>query len=228
MTDIDHRTRNRALSRGRNMLFVRTILLNAICYFGAGYAALGNAYEIAPIPLDGWIGFNVYAVYPYFSFFVMIWLSLVSAKDDRRAHELSVLIPMSAFLAAPVYLAFPMFVAASPVVVSEVDWMTQVIYSAMKSDTTLTYMPSLHGAITAICVAYLCRGASNSAKFAFLAWGIAIYWSAISLRQHLSLDIVVGMVFGLAILTVRRRLLAACSAVGIKCPPDRAQMRTPA
>lgn len=203
--------------KSRHIIFFKTIALNSIFYFGTGYLPFLNPREISPVTLDGLIGFSPYGVYPYFSFFFMIWLAIATARS-KDALELAKIIPATAFLAAIMYVVFPMQVSSAPFDVAAADPLTELIYFLMRADRSLTYMPSLHGAITVICVCYLGKRRSRAIKVGLVMWGLSIYWSAISLRQHLSADIFVGMLFGIATMMSRHLIFKAIEWIDWQLP----------
>jgi len=208
----------------RTLLFLRTLALNTVFYAGIGYLPFLVPTPVTPILLDDYIGFQPFAVYPYLSFFFMIWYAIASAERQEEAEDIAIIIPSTAFLASLIFLTFPMHVIAPPFDMSGSDTVTRLLYDLMKADTSLTYLPSLHGAISAICVYYLSKGKSLPMQAFFWVWGLCICWSAISLRQHLSVDILAGVAFGVLTLwgrglilrVVRNRLVPLLDGVRLR------------
>lgn len=191
----------------RHGVFLRTLLLNGIFYSSVGFLPWLNPYVIQENSIDKIIGFYSSAIYLYISFFFYIYLSFLITKKEE-VMELSILIPVSAFLASILYYIFPTTIIGVNQVFTS-DIVTNFLYSIMnKNDTHMNCLPSLHGAISVICGYYLIKNSkSYLIKLCYVVWGLAICWSAIAIRQHLSLDIITGMLYGSVILVFKNGII---------------------
>lgn len=191
----------------RHLLFIRTLLLNGVFYGGVGFLPWLKPYVIQENIVDKTIGFHSNSIYLYISFFFYIYLSFLIVKKEQ-AIQLSILIPASAFFASVFYYFFPTtIVGVSQVFTSDV--VTDFLYKIMNShDTHNNCLPSLHGAISVICGYYLIKNSkSYLIKLCYVVWGLAICWSAIAIRQHLSVDIIAGIIYGSVILCVKNGII---------------------
>lgn len=201
----------------RHLLFVKTLLLNGIFYGGVGFLPWLNPYVIHENFVDKIIGFHSYSIYLYISFFFYIYLSFLIVKKEQ-AIQLSILIPVSAFFASVFYYFFPTtIVGVNQVFISDI--VTDFLYKIMNSnDTHNNCLPSLHGAISVICVYYLIKNSqSYLIKLCYVVWALAICWSAIAIRQHLSVDIIAGIIYGIVILSFKNVIIKYVNFLIDKC-----------
>lgn len=210
----------------RHFEFIRTLVINGLFYGGVGFLPWLQPYLIQENILDKWIGFHIYSIYVYISFFFLIWYCFMrfSAKE---VSELSIIIPISAFFAAIFYLICPTtIVGVSQILDIEIsDKLTHFLYYLLnKNDTHMNCLPSLHGAITVMCLDYLLRTKDIFLmKLLYIIWSISICWSAIAIRQHLSLDIILGMVYGFMILCFKSAIMNTVNDLFNKLKNDKIQ-----
>lgn len=197
----------------RHLIFIRTLLLNGIFYGSVGFLPWLQPHLIEENSIDKLIGFHPYSIYLYLSFFFLIWHSIIQVKEDK-ATELSILIPISAFFAALFYLMVPTTITGVNQIF-DTDLITHLAYKIINTnDTHMNCLPSLHGAITVICVYYLInQNITKLYKSIYLLWGLAICWSAIAIRQHLSLDIITGMLYGVMILLLKDVIISSINKI---------------
>lgn len=201
----------------RHVVFIRTLLLNGIFYGSVGFLPWLTPYVIQENSLDTLIGFHSRSIYLYISFFFYIYLSFLVTKREQ-AYELSILIPVSAFFASIFYYLFPTtIVGVNQIFTSDV--VTSLLYKIMKTnDTHTNCLPSLHGTISVICAYYLLNNTrSYVTKLLYIVWGLAICWSAIAIRQHLSLDIIAGILYGVVILSLKNVIITKIESLIVKC-----------
>lgn len=200
----------------RHLLFIRTLLLNGIFYGSVGFLPWLTPYVIQENSLDKLISFHSRSIYLYLSFFFYIYLSFLVTKKEQ-AFELSILIPVSAFFASIFYYFFPTTIVGVNQVFTS-DIVTDLLYKIMNTnDTHTNCLPSLHGAISVICCYYLLSNTKlYLAKLFYIVWGLAICWSAIAVRQHLSLDIITGMLYGIVILSLKNVIIKIVEKMIVK------------
>lgn len=196
-----------------HLIFLRTLILNGIFYGSVGFLPWLSPFVIEEMTLDKWIGFHPYSIYLYFSFFVLIWHSFIKL-DNKSVKEIAILIPFSALFAAIFYIVFPTTIIGVNQTINSDLFTSNLYYLLNKNDTHMNCLPSLHGAITVICMYYLLK---NDTRFwlrlTYSIWGIAICWSAIAIRQHLSLDIILGMIYGGFILSLKSGIIKVSETI---------------
>lgn len=169
-----------------------------------GWGSVGLAYGLASIvmgaptvlpitPLDRMIPFSASAVWIYLSFFVLIpttYLYVDAARLGwlRRSMQLAAMISGAVFLLWPTTLIYPV-VHGTGASVTLLRWLTA-------ADSPQNCLPSLHGALTLLCVWALCDRRQPWRSAAALAAGLAIGVSIIALRRHLSIDLGAGIAVG--------------------------------
>jgi hypothetical protein len=157
---------------------------------------LGSFHLVPPhvlreCALDKVIGFHPDAVWPYLSFFLM-QASAFCFIPARYRVSLAKAFLFCASFALAVFLAYP----------------TTLLQPAMSSasaglsvirliDTPSNCLPSLHAALSILSCAALSVDAPKRRKVLSALWTVAICWSAIATRQHLTIDISAGALLGL-------------------------------
>jgi membrane-associated phospholipid phosphatase len=178
--------------------WVIVLSLNSLFYFSSG-AFSGAAHLVPQTFIDNAITYEPLALWPYLSFFGLILLAFLKAP----AHKLNALmaaIVCSSFIGANIFYLYP----------------TTIVYPAVSEhgllialrllDTPKNCLPSLHGAITYICVVSLFN--KNAWNIFLLIWGLLICWSAVAVKQHAFIDIVAGIVLGMVVLQLINRVFA--------------------
>ena len=182
---------------------VRSRLLHLL----AGWGSVGLVYfssdllqgQGALLPetaIDRAIAYNDGAIWLYLSFFVLIPYAYLVA-DAARVRWLARAMALSALACGVVFLLYPTTLAYPPVGEGSA-WSTQALRMLQAADSTQNCLPSLHGALTLLCVWALCdrRHLLRSALAALL--GISICYAIIALRRHVSIDLAAGLAVGVA------------------------------
>ncbi|KAB8065964.1 phosphatase PAP2 family protein [Janthinobacterium violaceinigrum] len=182
---------------------VRSRLLHLL----AGWGSVGLVYfssdllqgQGALLPetaIDRAIAYNDGAIWLYLSFFVLIPYAYLAA-DAARVRWLARAMALSALACGVVFLLYPTTLAYPPVGEGSA-WSTQALRMLQAADSTQNCLPSLHGALTLLCVWALCdrRHLLRSALVALL--GISICYAIIALRRHVSIDLAAGLAVGVA------------------------------
>jgi membrane-associated phospholipid phosphatase len=173
---------------------------------GAVYAACAHATD-GPTALragafDQLVSYQPHAIWAYLSFFVLVPYAF-AAVDYWRLRWLERALQACALLAGIVYLYFPTTVPAAPpwdgggLAGTALRWLLAV-------DTASNCLPSLHAAVTVLCVWALQNPRRRLRSLLVLAWGILVCWSVLALRRHLAIDLAAGVVLGAIAGTVRK------------------------
>jgi membrane-associated phospholipid phosphatase len=177
--------------------WVIVLSLNSLFYFSSG-AFSGAAHLVPQTFIDEAISYQSLAIWPYLSFFGLILFAFLRAP----AHKLNALIAAivcSSMIGASIFYLYPTTIVYPAV--SE-----HGLLSALRLlDTPKNCLPSLHGAITYICVVSLFN--KNAWNIFLLFWGLLICWSAIAVKQHAFIDIVAGIVLGAIMMGIVSGLL---------------------
>ncbi len=166
-----------------------------LIYFPTGLVQ-GPAFVLSETALDRLIAYNPGAVWPYLAFFVLIPYAYLAAPLDR-VRQLARAMQLCAIMAGIVFLLFPTTLAYPPAPTGEGAGMW-LLARLLDADSTRNCLPSLHAALTALCVWALCERARPVRSAAVLLLGVTICYSVIALRRHLAIDLAAGLLCALA------------------------------
>ncbi len=181
-----------------------------VCYT-IGRIAPGAAHVLHESALDRLVPFDASAIWLYLSFFLYVPVAYLCAPPERlppltRAMQCAAVLAGIVFVAWPTTLVYPLVTtdtAGAAALRALVDF-----------DSTRNCMPSLHGALTLLCmIAVGQRGRPWRTAFMF-AWGLAVMWSVVAARRHLAVDLAAGLMLGVlcAVLVARLSAKAAKAA----------------
>ena len=173
--------------------------VNCVGYYGAASMAhVPTALVLPASALDKLVDFNIWALVPYLSLFLMMgltYLRVAPAQVPRLLVTgwLCLGVALLAFLGWPTVVEPSFREAATGPAVRSWPWL-QWIQSA---DTPANCLPSLHAALSVACTLCVQRSGLRRAAFVWWCWTGLILWSAVALRQHLSLDLAAGAVLAM-------------------------------
>ncbi len=174
-------------ARHRLIKWVLALSLNSLFYFSSG-AFSGAAYLVPQTFVDDAIAYQALAIWPYLSFFALILLAFLKVPT-QKLNALPAAIVGSTIIAAIIFFFYPTTIAFPAVAEHGLLGALRLL------DTPKNCLPSLHGAITLICVTSLFS--KNTAwNVGLLLWGVLICWSAIAVKQHAFIDIATGLILG--------------------------------
>src|SRR5450830_2149311 len=136
-------------------------LQTRLLYLLAGWGSVGLVYFSSDLlqgqgmllpetALDRAISYSDAAIWLYLSFFILIPYAYLVA-DAARVRWLARAMAISAALCGLVFLLYPTTLAYPPVGDGG-GWSTQVLRWLQAVDSTQNCLPSLHGALTLLCV----------------------------------------------------------------------------
>ncbi len=178
---------------------LRQMLLGWGCvglvYFPTGLTR-GPAFTLSETSLDRLIAYTPDAVWPYLAFFALIPYAYLAAPQ-ARVRQLARAMQLCAIGAGTVFLLFPTTLAYPPAPIGE-GLGAWLLTRLLEADSTRNCLPSLHAALTALCVWALCERARPLRSAAVLLLGVAICYSVIALRRHLAIDLGAGLLLAVA------------------------------
>ncbi|MGN6653695.1 phosphatase PAP2 family protein [Trinickia sp.] len=163
-----------------------------LCY-SIGRIAPGTAHVLHERALDRVVPFDASAIWLYLSFFLFVPVAYLCALPDRlapltRAMQCAAVLAGIVFVAWPTTLVYPL-VPTGTTGAAALHWLVDF-------DSTRNCMPSLHGALTLLCmVAMWQRERPWRTAFMFV-WGLAVMWSVVAARRHLAVDLGAGLLLG--------------------------------
>ncbi|MBB5367798.1 MULTISPECIES: phosphatase PAP2 family protein [unclassified Janthinobacterium] len=182
-------------------------LRSRLLHLLAGWGSVGLVYfssdvlqgQGALLPetaLDRAIPYNDAAIWLYLSFFILIPYAYLVA-DTVRVRWLARAMMISALICGLVFLLYPTTLAYPPVGNGS-GWSTQALRWLQAADSTQNCLPSLHGALTLLCVWALYDRLRLLRSTLAALLGVAICYAIIALRRHLGIDLAAGLAVGLA------------------------------
>lgn len=154
----------------------------------------GEHWIIPELWLDQHIRFSTQGIWLYLSFFVVVPFAFLRAPLAKiRPMMMAILI--SAVISGLVFVIFP-----TTLVYPEVNQQTfadKLFYWLLWIDTAQNCLPSLHAALTVICLLGLWNNQKLFLSLIYLIISLAIAFSIIQLRRHLSLDVSAGILVGI-------------------------------
>lgn len=182
-------------------------LYSRLLHLLAGWGSVGLVYFSSDLlqgqgvllpetALDRAIPYSDSAIWLYLSFFILIPYAYLAA-DAARVRWLARAMALSAVLCGVVFLLYPTTLAYPPVGEGNA-WSTQALRMLQSFDSTQNCLPSLHGALTLLCVWALCDKRQPLRSALALVLGVAICYAIIALRRHVSIDLAAGLFVGIA------------------------------
>ena len=156
----------------------------------------GQGVLLPETALDRAIAYSDTAIWLYLSFFILIPYAYLVA-DAARVRWLARAMALSALACGVVFLLYPTTLAYPPVGEGNA-WSTQLLRQLQAADSAQNCLPSLHGALTLLCVWALCDKRHLLRSALALVLGVAICYAIIALRRHVSIDLAAGLAVGVA------------------------------
>ncbi len=173
-------------------------MLMGWCVVGIVYGSTrfisGELWIIPELWLDQQIPFSTQGIWLYLSFFVVVPFAFLSAPLVK-IKPMTIAIIISALISGLVFVIFP-----TTLVYPEFNQKTladQIFYWLLWIDTAQNCLPSLHASLTVICLLTLWNNQKILISLIYFVISLAIGFSIIQLRRHLSLDVGAGIFVGI-------------------------------
>lgn len=162
-------------------------------FYSIGRIAPGTAHVLHESALDRLVPFDASAIWLYLSFFLFVPVAYLCAAPARlkpltRAMQWAAVLAGVVFVAWPTTLIYPL--------VSSGTTGAAALRALVDFDSTRNCMPSLHGALTLLCLIAMWQR-DRPWRTAFMCiWGLAVMWSVVAARRHLAVDLGAGLMLG--------------------------------
>jgi membrane-associated phospholipid phosphatase len=194
--------------RRAGLLYVAVTVWFGIVYGGADWITAQRAARIRihldaelSIPLIPWFTLGYMSIYLLFAIAPFVLRTRRELNRLALAQALTILVASIGFLLVPAQLAFPPPQDLGP-------W-ESLFRFADRLNLDYNLVPSLHVALSVICVELFAPHATMSIRLALRGWGLLIAASTILTHQHHLLDVVTG--YGLALAMVwGSRFMLSC------------------
>ena len=181
--------------------FLGTSAFMSLFFWAYLFLLKNPAFPVTTMPLtvvDAWIGFTPLALIPYLS--LWIYCSLPVTLMPARVRLLN----FGAWIAAMCLLALSVFYwLPNAVPPAHIDWAQYPGVAFLKGvDAAGNACPSLHVA-AAVYASFWLHWLLQEMRFGWrvqslqILWGVAIVYSTMATKQHVSLDVLAGVVLGI-------------------------------
>lgn len=181
--------------------FIGTSVFMSIFFWAYFFLLKSPAFPVATMPLtvmDQWIDFSPFALIPYFSLWIYCSLAVTFVPARDRLINYGLWIGSMCLFALSIFYWFP-----NAVPPADVDWAQYPAVGFLKEvDAAGNACPSLHVAAAVYSSFWLYWLMSElrmgwRAQSMQILWCIAIVYSTLATKQHVSLDVVAGTALGL-------------------------------
>lgn len=172
-----------------------------LVFFWAYLFLLKNpVFPVVTMPLtvvDRWIGFSPLALVPYLSLWIYCSLPVMLTPTRQQLLNFGAWIGLMCLLALTIFYWWPNAVPAA-----DIDWALYPSVAFLKSvDAAGNACPSLHVAAAVYSSFWLywqmqALRLRRRTQVVQVVWGIAIVYSTMATKQHVSLDVLAGMALG--------------------------------
>lgn len=172
-----------------------------LVFFWAYLFLLKNpVFPVVTMPLtvvDRWIGFSPLALVPYLSLWIYCSLPVMLTPTRHQLLNFGAWIGLMCLLALTIFYWWPNAVPAA-----DIDWALYPSVAFLKSvDAAGNACPSLHVAAAVYSSFWLywqmqALRLRRRTQVVQVVWGIAIVYSTMATKQHVSLDVLAGMALG--------------------------------
>jgi membrane-associated phospholipid phosphatase len=168
-----------------------------VIYAGANYITSLHDYRVR-VHFDAELGvpFVPASVLGYDSIYLLFLLPAFVLRTRRELQALSRTLASVMFVAGIFFLAIPAQAAFPPP--GEMGAWTELVQFTKWIALTHNYVPSLHVAMTVVCVQICARQAPPFGRAALWLWAVGIGLSTMLLHQHYLIDVVSGFALGMA------------------------------
>lgn len=189
--------------------FLGTGCFIALFFWAYLYLLKNPAFPVHEVPLtivDHWIGFAPWAIIPYLSLWLYASLPVMLMPTRIRLVNFGAWIAAMCLLALAIFYRWP-----NAVPPANIDWAQYPSVAFLKNvDAAGNACPSLHVA-TAVYASYWLLGLLRELRLAWpiqalqIIWGVAIVYSTLATKQHVSWDALAGTLLGLTFAWASRR-----------------------
>jgi membrane-associated phospholipid phosphatase len=189
--------------------FWGTSAFMAVFFWAYLYLLKNPVFPVTIMPLtvvDRWIGFSPLALIPYLSLWIYCSLPVMLMPARIRLLNFGVWIGLMCLFALAIFYWWP-----NAVPVADIDWALYPSVAFLKSvDAAGNACPSLHVA-AAVYSSFWLYWLVQALRLGWrtqavqVVWGMAIVYSTMATKQHVSLDVLAGMVLGAVFAWMARR-----------------------
>lgn len=160
-----------------------------IVYGISGLRGPESAFHLSPSAIDLWFRFDPTAIWAYLSFFALVPLGYLASTPERLFWLMRAMV-LCALGAGVVFAIFPTTMSFPPTPSTGIS--AAMLAALIRVDTLVNCLPSLHVALSLICVAALWDGKKPYRMAALILWLAVIFLSILQLQRHQFVDLLAG------------------------------------
>lgn len=156
------------------------------------------AREVPRLAIDEWVPFMPDLALLYLALFPLMWLAVLLQQDVDRAKRVVLSAAACAWLVSLIFVFHPTTFARPP---GEARGVYALVVGL---DTPRNACPSLHGTYAALSAAWIAHARGRYWGMAAALVALAVLVATVAVRQHGTIDLVLGAVIGLVAFAVAR------------------------
>jgi membrane-associated phospholipid phosphatase len=169
-----------------------------LIYGGADYLTSLHTYRVrVHLDLELHTPFWPQAVLGYSSIYLLLWSAPLILRTRQELRALAVTLMAVILVAGVFFLVVPGELAFPPLPADMGIW-TGMVLIAKKVALTNNLVPSLHVAMSVVCITLYARQARPVGRVLLWLWAVVIGLSTLLLHQHYLIDVLTGFALALA------------------------------
>jgi fatty acid desaturase len=178
-------------------LFAALGVLLVAPYFTIQHHLIFPATVVPLTPIDHLVPFWQPAIYLYVSFYVLLMLPLLLAREERDLHQMAL---GFAWIACVSHIFFFVWPTTIPPLVSDAQVTDLLLRLVLAADMNLNACPSLHASLAIYCALCSVRLLKSSGQRAGIwLWTFLILAATLLTKRHVAIDLLAGGALGLAV-----------------------------
>ncbi|GEM_PF-6640002 len=160
-------------------------------------------------PIDGMIPFIPEFVFPYMSLYALFWLPVIVGRNITL-RDFATIIVATAIMFTTAFTIYAIIPSRypRPEISPDTSFVYYVLANALYAyDLPNNTLPSTHAGVVAILLAATWKKFGRRTYAVYALWGASILLSTVTVKQHYIVDLLSGIVLGIAAFAIARRIV---------------------
>lgn len=187
------------------LTFAVTALFGVV-YFGANWVTAHRTFRVR-VHLDSELNLPLIPEFTlvYMSIYALFLAAPFILRTQREIKLLAKAEASAILIAGICFLLFPAQLAYAPATESQLGEWKGLFNFASRLGLDYNLAPSLHVALSIVCIELFARHAAPSETILLRAWGIGIAMATLFIHRHHVLDVVTGYLLAFCVVTFPHR-----------------------